>query len=128
MPEKKQKDFQRETIKVLREVEDGERGTEIAIVRWIVDGRAYSPVLINQEVYHDRIAQQRKHGKMKGWTLGDFKFISDRSKEIIEYMADLYRNPKAVNPPVTGKEAAANDVAEMHEDRGPRTADEEVPF
>lgn len=87
-----QRDIQKEVIKIYRTPAEGERGTEIAVVRWITDGKASAPQLVNQEVYIDRLDKKRKHGKMKGLKWGDWKFLTEkpeRVEEITELLLDI---------------------------------------
>lgn len=128
MAKPQQKDFQMEMIKILRDVADGERGTRIAIVRWIVDGRAFSPQLVNQEIYTDRINRQRKVGKNKGLNAGDWVFLMNFGVEKIRDMLIDYTSKKPA--PLSGQDAAANDYADEVSTAAPASnpPDEEIPF
>jgi hypothetical protein len=75
-------------VKILRPCE-GDRGTEIAVVRYVVDGRAYPPVLINREVYVDRIDRKRKYGKLKGFKWADVVFLRDNIAKVVDLMVEL---------------------------------------
>lgn len=114
-------DFEKVTIKVLRPVE-GDRGTELSIVRWIKNGRAFAPQLVNQEVYTDRLDKRRRHGKIKGLKWADLKFIIERKDEILEILLDLTgASQDRAARASSGQDAAANDFR-------PTFSDDEVPF
>lgn len=119
------KDFQKETIKIFRTPEEGGKGTEIAVVRWIVDGRAFNPQLSNQEIYFDKVDRKRKFGKLKGFNLADWLFIMQHKDEIEALLKDsAFKKP----PPVDTQSRAANDdTAEIAESKY-NPMDEEVPF
>lgn len=105
--------YEKQVIKVYRTPPEGQRGTEIAVVRWIKDGRAFAPQLINQEVYYSKAggaqAVERKFGKMKGWKVADMAVVAANLEEITELLEDIPggRTKKA---PGAGKAAASGDV------------------
>lgn len=118
------KHFEKQVIKILRSVAVGAKGTEIAVVRWITDGTAYSPQLINQEVYFDRVEKKVKYGKMKGLKYGDWQLIMKHRDEIETLLKDLGDRPdtqsRAANDVPAAQAPAPGDAQEY--------ADDEIAF
>lgn len=125
-PEKKE--FERQVIRILRPVPDGERGNEIVVVRYYSEGRIFAPQLANQEIYTDKISRKRKNGKVKGFKWGDFKFLTETPERIAEIQELLLDSPfeRKKSQPRSGQDAAANDQAP--DEAPPLEADEQVPF
>jgi hypothetical protein len=86
-------EFQKEVIKIFRAPgAEEEKGTEVAVIRWIKDGRAFPPSLEVREIYTDRLDGKRRHGKLRGIRWADWKFITEtpeRIEEVAELLLDL---------------------------------------
>lgn len=98
--------FEKETIKVFRAADPEKKMTEISVIRWIKDGRGFSPQLVNQEVYIDKIDKKVKNGKIKGLKAADFALILEHREEITELLSDHF-TPERTR--VDTQKKAAND-------------------
>ena len=103
----RQKNIETHVVKIFRAVE-GDRGLELAVVQFIVDGNATAPQLVNREVYVDRLDRRRKYGKTKGLRWLDWKFLTETPERIKEVAALLLDAPKGWGRRDTAKAAAAD--------------------
>ncbi len=100
------KDIQSLIIRILRTPEEGMNGRELAVMQYVVGGQAYSPELVNREVYFDKIDRKKKYGKTKGLKWADVHFIASHSADILNLIAQRTPAPKQI---VSGQEAASGD-------------------
>lgn len=81
-------DIQARVIKVFDEqgIEyDRGGGSDLRIIAWIVNGSEKSPQLERRDWWRGEDGE-KKTGKAKGLSVGDFQFILENAQEIGEYM------------------------------------------
>jgi len=99
------KDIQTLIIRILRTPDDGVNGRELAVLQYVVGGKAYPPELINREVYFDKIDRKKKYGKTKGLKWVDIHFILEHP-EILDLISQRMPISSQV---VSGQDAASGE-------------------
>jgi len=114
------KDIEMELLKMLRPVE-ADKGVELKIVRYRINGNSTAPQLVAQNVYTDIAAKKRRRSNgVTGLRWGDWKFLTSNPEMIAKIQESLVDSviPKE-KPQSYAKERAANDDTPREEETVP---------